>query len=326
MDRLKLIQAPILKELEEQSVLLKESLKSQIPLIDAVVRYFLEKKGKMIRPVMVLLAAKLAGNGRINQKTKNAAVALELLHNASLIHDDVVDEAHERRGHASVNHVWDNKVAVLMGDFFLARCLVKSTETESLEIQRVLAELASALSEGEIEQLANARGRVLSEDAYYSVIRNKTASLFVACMKLGALSVDSSEDAIRVLSEFGDKLGIIFQIRDDIFDYYSDPEIGKPTGNDIREGKITLPLLYALIHGSGEEHERMITLLEKEEFTKEDITMLVEYAKENGGIEYAQATMRRLSFEAKNLLHFFPESPVRQAFFELVDYVIERKK
>ncbi|MEG0948004.1 MAG: polyprenyl synthetase family protein [Bacteroidales bacterium] len=326
MDRLKLIQAPILKELEEQSVLLKESLKSQIPLIDAVVRYFLEKKGKMIRPILVLLAAKLAGNGKVNLKTKNAAVALELLHNASLIHDDVVDEAHERRGHASVNHVWDNKVAVLMGDFFLARCLVKSTETESLEIQKVLAELASALSEGEIEQLANARGRVLSEDAYYSVIRNKTASLFVACMKLGALSVDSSEESIRILAEFGDKLGIIFQIRDDIFDYYSDPEIGKPTGNDIREGKITLPLLYALIHGSGEEHERMMTLLEKEEFSKEDIKLLVEYAKENGGIEYAQATMRRLAFEARNLLNYFPESPVKQAFFELVDYVIERKK
>ena len=326
MDRLKLIQAPILKELEEQSVLLKESLKSQIPLIDAVVRYFLEKKGKMIRPILVLLAAKLAGAGEISLKTKQAAVALELLHNASLIHDDVVDEAHERRGHASVNHVWDNKVAVLMGDFFLARCLVKSTETESLAIQKVLADLASALSEGEIEQLANARGRVLSEDAYYSVIKNKTASLFIACMKLGALSVNASAESTRTLAEFGEKLGVIFQIRDDIFDYYSDPEIGKPTGNDIREGKITLPLLYALINGSGEEHERMMVLLEKEEFSKEDITQLVEYAKENGGIEYAQATMRRLAFEAKSLLNNFQDSPERKAFSELVDYVIERKK
>lgn len=326
MDRLKLIQLPILKELEEQSVLLKEALNSNIPLIDSVVHYFLEKKGKMIRPVMVLLAAKLAGNGQINDKAKNAAVALELLHNASLIHDDVVDEAHERRGHASVNHVWDNKVAVLMGDFFLARCLITSTKTQSLEIQRVLAELASALSEGEMKQLANAQGRVLNEDSYYSVIRNKTASLFVACMKLGALSVDSSEEVIRILTEFGDKLGIIFQIRDDIFDYYSDPTIGKPTGNDIREGKVTLPLLHTLINGSGEEHAQMLALLAKDEFTKEDITALVEYAKANGGIEYAQDTMHRLAAEAKELLNFFPDSPVRQAFYELIDYVIERKK
>ncbi|MEG1587504.1 MAG: polyprenyl synthetase family protein, partial [Bacteroidales bacterium] len=321
-----LIQAPILKELEEQSVLLKESLKSQIPLIDAVVRYFLEKKGKMIRPIMVLLAAKLAGNGTVSSITKNAAVALELLHNASLIHDDVVDEAHERRGNPSVNHVWDNKVAVLMGDFFLARCLVKSTETESLAIQKVLADLASSLSEGEIEQLSNARGRVLSEDAYYSVIKNKTASLFVACMKLGAISVGASDEVVRILTEFGEKLGVIFQIRDDIFDYYSDPEIGKPTGNDIREGKITLPLLYVFINGSGGEHQRMTALLEKEEFSKTDICQLVEYAKDNGGIEYAQATMRRLAFEAKNLLTHFPDSPVRTAFSELVDYVIDRKK
>ncbi|MGL4292435.1 MAG: polyprenyl synthetase family protein, partial [Bacteroidales bacterium] len=241
-------------------------------------------------------------------------------------HDDVVDEAHERRGHESVNHIWDNKVAVLMGDFFLARCLIKSNETNSLEIQKVLAFLAGALAEGEIEQLSNARGRVLCEDAYYSVIKNKTASLFVACMKLGAISVDASEEAIRVLAEYGEKLGIIFQIRDDIFDYYDGAEIGKPTGNDIREGKITLPLLYALINGSGEEHHRMMGLLDKEEFSKEDIGALVNYAKENGGIEYAHATMRRLAYEAKGLLNYFPESAERNSFSELVDYVIERRK
>ncbi|MEG1617066.1 MAG: polyprenyl synthetase family protein [Bacteroidales bacterium] len=326
MDRLSLIQAPILKELEEQSLLLNDSLKSQIPLINSVVHYFLEKKGKMIRPVMVLLAAKLAGNGTITHKAKDSAVALELLHNASLIHDDVVDESMERRGHASVNSLWDNKVAVLVGDFFLARCLVKSTETQSLEIQAVLSWLSSSLAEGEIAQLANARGRVLNEDAYYSVIRNKTASLFVACMQLGCLSVDASKDAFDVLTEFGDKLGIVFQIRDDIFDYYSDPTIGKPTGNDIREGKITLPLLYALKNGRGEEHARMMKLLEKEELSKEDIAALVNYAKANGGIEYAQATMLRIGYEAKGLLNFFADSPTRTAFYELVDYVIERNK
>ena len=326
MDKLKLIQAPIADELAAQSALLRDSLRSPIPLVDAVVRYFLERKGKMIRPIMVLLAAKLAGNGACNMKTRNAAVALELLHNASLIHDDVVDEADQRRGHASVNFVWDNKVAVLMGDFFLARCLVMSTSTESLAIQRVLSELASSLSEGEIEQLANARGRVVSEEAYYSVIRNKTASLFVACMKLGAISVDASAETVKLMADFGEKLGIIFQIRDDIFDYYPSKEVGKPTGNDIREGKITLPLLYALLNGKGEEHSRMMALLDGEELTKEEVDLLVAYAKENGGIEYAQATMRRLAFEAKDMLNAFPDSPVRQAFHALVDYIIEREK
>lgn len=327
MDILKLIQAPIADELAEQSTLLRESLRSPIPLVDSVVRYFLEHKGKMIRPIMVLLSAKLAGDGACNMKTRNAAVALELLHNASLIHDDVVDEADERRGHPSVNFVWDNKVAVLMGDFFLARCLVRSTETESLAIQRVLSELASSLSEGEIEQLANARGRIVSEEAYYSVIRNKTASLFVACMKLGAISVDASPERVKLLADFGEKLGIIFQIRDDIFDYYPSAEVGKPTGNDIREGKVTLPLLYALLNGKGEEHDRMLALLEEgEELSHEEVALLVEYAKANGGIEYAQATMRRMAFEAKDMLSVFGDTEVRRAFYALIDYVIDRKK
>lgn len=326
MDKFSLIKAPIKHELDEQVVLLKDSLKSQIPLIDSVVRYFLEQKGKMIRPVLVLLSAKMAGDGHVNQITKNAAVALELLHNASLIHDDVVDESDERRGRASVNHTWDNKVAVLMGDFFLARCLIQSTLTRTLAIQEVLSNLAASLSEGEIQQLSNARGKVLSEEAYYTVIKNKTASLFAACMRLGAISVNATPDKIDALTSFGEKLGIIFQIRDDIFDYFTDPVIGKPTGNDIQEGKITLPLLYALLHCSGKMHDEMLALIEKEELSKEEICSLVDYARINGGIEYAQATMRRLAFETKSLLNIFPDNEIRQSLYALVDYVIERNK
>lgn len=326
MDKLSVIHAPILKELEEQTFLLKDSLKSQIPLINSVVNYFLEQKGKMIRPVMVLLAAKLTGNGVVTRKSMNAAIALELLHNATLIHDDVVDEAMKRRSHASINALWDNKIAVLMGDFFLARCLAKSTETGSLEIQAVLSELSNALAEGEMAQLANARNRIINEEAYFSVIKDKTASLFIACMKLGALSVDAPDHFVKALEGFGEKLGILFQIRDDIFDYYSDPEVGKPTGNDIREGKVTLPLLFALRSGSGEEHDRMMALLKIEELNVEQVAQLVNYAKENGGIDYAVAAMRHLAFEAKEILSVFPDNEVRTAMFALIEFVMERKK
>ncbi|MDO5570161.1 MAG: polyprenyl synthetase family protein [Bacteroidales bacterium] len=326
MDILAKIQNPILKELKEQNLLLRDSLKSQIPLINSVVHYFLENKGKMIRPIMLLLASKLCSNGNVTKNSMHSAVALELLHNASLIHDDVVDEAKQRRGHSSVNAVWDNKVAVLMGDFFLARCLEQSTLTKSLEIQQVLAKLSSSLAEGELEQLANARGCVINEDSYFSVIKNKTASLFIACMKLGAISVNASQSVVDRLALFGEKLGIIFQIRDDIFDYFDDTTIGKPTGNDIREGKITLPLLFALKNGSGVEHQNMMSLLNKDILSKEDISSLVNYAKANGGIEYAQATMLRYAYEAKTILDMFEDSPSKQAFIILVDYIIDRDK
>ena len=297
--------------------LLKESLKSQIPLIDGVSHYFLEKKGKMIRPILVLLTAKMVGKGEVTKTAKLSAVSLELLHNASLIHDDVVDEADERRGRASINNLWDNKVAVLMGDYFLAKCLIISNEARSLEINEVLAKLAASLSEGEIEQLSNAKGRILCEEAYYSVIKNKTASLFSACMRIGAVSANADDNTKNTLTEFGEKLGIIFQIRDDIFDYYNDKCIGKPTGNDIREGKVTLPLLYALINGSGTENEKMRATLDKEELLPDDIESLISYAKENGGIDYAHASMRRIAFDAKKLLEGFDDCESKASLITL---------
>lgn len=325
MDKLSQIKAPIEKELKEQISLISEVLRSQIPLVDSVVSYFLEKKGKMVRPIMVLLASKLAGNGEVTANSLHSAVAVELLHNASLMHDDVIDEADTRRGRGTVNYVWDNKVAVLIGDFFLSKALNQVNLTKNLDIQAELTQLSCDLSIGELEQLANARGNVLSEDAYFSVIKNKTASLFRTCMKLGALSVNASPETIASLSLFGEKLGLVFQIRDDIFDYFDDKTIGKPTGNDIREGKVTLPLLYALINGVGEDNERMKAIIEKPEISPEEIQLLVKYAKESGGIDYAHATMMRIAYEAKQILNVFPESPAKNSFIAMVDYFIERR-
>ena len=325
MDTLHQIKEPISQELALQSQLLQAALKSNIALIDSVSRYFLEQKGKMVRPMMVLLSAKLTAKGPLLEETHRAAVALELLHNASLIHDDVVDESAMRRGTDTINQAWDNKVAVLMGDFFLARCLVESTSTGSLAIQRELSQLASSLSEGEMEQLANARGRTISQSAYYSVIKNKTASLFVACMRVGALSVGASAEEVDRLGLFGEKLGMVFQIRDDIFDYYPSDTVGKPTGNDIREGKVTLPMLYALEQVDEEEQNRQITLLQSDTLSAADIAQLMQFAKDRGGIAYAEKEMRRLANDAIALLSHFEESPARQSLALLVDFIIQRK-
>ncbi len=320
------IKSPIEKELEAHNVLLKEALSSSVPLIDSVVDYFLTSKGKMVRPILVLLSAKLAGNREINETAKLSAVALELLHNASLIHDDVVDEADSRRGMASVNNMWDNKVAVLMGDFFLSRCLIKSTETGSQEIQKELAQLASSLSQGEVIQLTNARSRSLDEESYFSVIRNKTASLFTTCMRVGAIASEATKEEVNLLGEFGDKLGIIFQIRDDIFDYFDDPKIGKPTGNDIREGKITLPLLYAINSDDSESSREMKSIIEKESYSKEEISTLISYAKDKGGIDYSYNIMSEIAADAIKILDNFKDSEAKESLSKLINYIIVRNK
>ncbi len=325
MDILHQIKEPISEELELQSHLLHAALKSNIALIDSVSRYFLEQKGKMVRPMLVLLSAKLIAKGPLPEETHRAAVALELLHNASLIHDDVVDESAMRRGTDTINQVWDNKVAVLMGDFFLARCLIESTATGSLAIQRELSQLASSLSEGEMEQLANARGRTISQSAYYSVIKNKTASLFVACMRVGALSVGATEEEVDRLGLFGEKLGMAFQIRDDIFDYYGSDAVGKPTGNDIREGKVTLPMLHALEQVGEEEQAKQIALLQNDSLSASEIAELVQFAKDHGGIAYAEKEMERFTTEATALLLEFDDSAVRQSLELLVDFIVQRK-
>lgn len=302
-------------------------LHTRIPLADNIIRYFLDRKGKQMRPIMAILSAKIA-KGVVSDATINGAVALELLHNASLMHDDVVDNSEQRRGTDTINKVWDNHIAVLMGDFFLAKCLVSSNATNSLAISRILADMVIRLSEGELEQQSNARSHMMSEAAYFSVISGKTASLFAGCLKIGAISVDALEEDVEKLGEVGELMGLIFQIRDDIFDYYpSNDEVGKPTGHDIMEGKITLPLIFALNQTANAENSRMRDLvLNNKEFTNEQISQLVDYAKAVGGIDYAQAKMKNLAFKAKNILLTFGDSEYRESLMRLIDYFMERQK
>lgn len=304
-----------------------QMLRTRVPLADEVIRYFLDRKGKQMRPVLTLLTAKMLRE-EVSRESIYGAVAVELLHNASLMHDDVVDHSEERRGAPTVNKVWDNRVAVLTGDFFLAKCLTSSNAIGSLAISRILGEMVIALAEGELEQLSNVRSRMLSEDAYFSVIRGKTASLFSACLRIGAHSVNASPEEIEKLGEIGEKMGLVFQIRDDIFDYYPQSEdVGKPSGHDIMEGKVTLPLLYALQHAPAEEARRMRAILEQNRtLTPEQVAAMVEFARQMGGIEYAQAKMKNIAFEAKKMLRTFPDNEARQTLCNVIDYFISREK
>ena len=324
MDYLSIITEPISSELTDFIALFNQSLSHTNGMLTQALDHIRQRAGKRMRPILILLMAK--NFGRITDATQHAAVGLELLHTASLVHDDVVDESGERRGQASVNQVFDNKVAVLVGDYILSTALLQVSYTHSEVIVRCLAELGRTLSNGEILQLSNIQNQDISEDIYYQVIKQKTAALFEACAALGAVSAGATESEIESARRFGRNLGIIFQIRDDIFDYYDHGEIGKPTGNDMIEGKLTLPVIYAL---NTTEDEEMITLARKVKngsVTDEEIARLVAFTKAQGGIEYADKRMRDFHAEAMLFLETeVKDESVRRSLKAYLDYVIERK-
>jgi octaprenyl-diphosphate synthase len=294
--------------------------------MNKVVATYLEKKGKQIRPVMVILSAKLLGG--MNEKVIKGAVSVELLHNASLIHDDVVDDTRVRRDAQTINGLWDNHLAVLIGDFFLSNALLLASETNDIRIVESIASLGRLLSIGELDEIYNARYTDLNEDVYYKIIYRKTASLFISCAEVGAYAAGENDPKkLEALREFARLLGLCFQIKDDIFDYFSDSEIGKPTGNDLREGKITLPLLHVLETGEGEEHDRMVELARKDALDADEVATLINYAVNNGGIEYAQQSMERMRDEAVKLLreNFEPSETV-EAFISLLEFIISRNR
>lgn len=324
MDKLLVIRQPITDELDLLNKTLTETLHTNSPLMNEVINTYLESKGKQIRPILVLLCAKLFGP--VPREAIDAAASLELLHNASLIHDDVVDESQKRRGLPTINHLYDNRIAVLTGDYFVSCALACSVRTNQMAIIASLGVLGRELARGEIDQLSNAREHRLDEDAYFEVIRRKTASLFYACMQVGALAAGACEADVERLGQFGEKLGLCFQIKDDIFDYFEDKVIGKPTGNDLREGKLTLPLIHAITQGKGKENERMRALLNEEHLSAESVHTLIEYAKREGGIDYAYETMKRIRNEAVALLEGFPPSETVDALISILDYTIEREK
>ncbi len=324
MDNSSIITSPITAELEAFKALFASSLSSSNELLGRVIAHIRRKQGKMMRPMLVLLAAKL--HGTVTDATLHAAVALELLHTASLVHDDVVDESSERRGQPSVNAAFNNKVAVLSGDYLLATSLVQVSLTRKHDIIGVVSLLGQDLAEGELLQLSNVRNMDYSEQVYFDVIRKKTAALFSACTKAGALSVDASAEEVERARLLGEYIGICFQIRDDIFDYYDNPAIGKPTGNDMLEGKLTLPALYVLRTVADPEARRLAVRVKQGEATSEEIASLIAFTKRHGGIEYAVRTMHDYRERAFRLLAPLPESPVRRALEAYLDYVVERTK
>jgi octaprenyl-diphosphate synthase len=317
------IQQQLRPELDAMNSIISTTLTSNSELTNGIVTSYLQSKGKMLRPIVTLLSARFFGG--INDKALQGAAALEMLHNASLIHDDVIDEATERRGLPTINNVWSNHVAVLVGDFFVTGALRCGVATGDGRILSALADMGRDLSLGEIDQVDIARRRSIDEATYMEIIRAKTASLFECCAAVGGYANDAPQTAIDELRRFARLLGICFQIKDDTFDYYNDPIIGKPTGNDLREGKVTLPLIYALNRTDLPEHDEMLALVNKETLDSEDIDRLIEFAKRAGGIEYSYEVMQRLRDEANDVLSPYSPHDTVDQFREIFDYVIERK-
>lgn len=313
----------ISSDLERLQKIIKQSLSSNSPLLNKIVDKYLETKGKQIRPIIVVLSAKFFG-AEVSDGVLCGAASVELLHNASLIHDDVIDETKQRRGHDTINNTWDNHIAVLVGDFFVSNALACAIRTNDFRVISTISELGKELSTGEIDQIDVAKHHSIDEQTYFSIINKKTASLFQSCVKVGGYSVGASDIDIANLSKFVELLGLSFQIKDDIFDYFKDDAIGKPTGNDLREGKVTLPLIYALSHTESPHHEEMRRLADSDSLTTEQIETLIDFAKAEGGIEYAYATMERLRAEARSILEPYPDNEAKRAFLSLFDYIIKR--
>lgn len=323
MPSIKEIQQLITPELKALNELIASTLDSPNELMNRIVDNYLRTKGKQIRPILVILSAKLLGE--VNENVIRAAAAVELLHNASLIHDDVVDETKIRRNTPTINGIWDNHIAVLVGDFFVSSSLQLAMMTGDIRIINAIARLGKLLSIGELDQIYCARFHNLTEPAYMQTIERKTASLFMACVEMGGYAVGASDADIAAISEFARLLGLCFQVKDDIFDYYEDKNIGKPTGNDLREGKITLPLLHVLETDTSALRPAMLQLSQQEELSADDINRLIEYAKANGGIDYAYSTMESLKAQAAPILDRFDNKAVTGYLADILDYTIHRE-
>ncbi len=323
-DYISIIKQPIEHDLQVFNTLFAEALSHSDGQLSMALGYIRQRAGKRMRPMLIMLMAR--NFGTVTETTYRAALGLELLHTASLVHDDIVDEAKERRGQASVNAVYDNKVAVLVGDYILSTALLNVAKTGNEGIVSYLAKLGQTLSNGEILQLTSNGSEQISEETYYSVIKGKTAALFEACCAMGAMSVGASEHDILAAKTFGQQLGIIFQIRDDIFDYYDSADIGKPTGNDMAEGKLTLPVIHALLSAGDDAMMALAQKVKGHTATAADIVRLVAFTKENGGIEYAEEVMRDLQQKALSFLECrVGDKAIRESLNAYLEFVIRRK-
>ncbi|HLT08933.1 MAG TPA: polyprenyl synthetase family protein [Cyclobacteriaceae bacterium] len=320
---LKQIQAPIATEMAEFEKKFHFFMKSKVKLLDHITNYIVKRKGKQMRPMFVFLTGGVSGG--ISEATYRGAALIELLHTATLVHDDVVDDANYRRGFFSVNALWKNKIAVLVGDYLLAKGLLLSVDNSDFDLLKIVSHAVQEMSEGELLQISKARKLDITEEVYYTIIRKKTASLIASCCAVGAATAKVGEEMIEKMRDFGEKVGMAFQIKDDLFDYGKE-EIGKPVGIDIKEKKMTLPLIYALNHASWIERKKIIYLIRNRNEDKKAVNQVIDFVKKSGGLEYAQEIMDRYYQEALAILQDFPDSDYKESLKALVRYTIERQK
>lgn len=318
------IKAPINRHMDEFEIKFKQSMKSNVPLLDKITGYIVKRKGKQIRPMFVFLSAQCAGE--INESTYRAASLIELLHTATLVHDDVVDDSNERRGFFSVNALWKNKIAVLIGDFLLSSGLLLSLDNDDFHLLKIVSNAVREMSEGELLQIEKARKLDISEEIYFEIITKKTATLIAACCAAGVASITSDKQVIERFKDFGTNTGIAFQIKDDLFDFGDDTSIGKPTGIDIKEKKMTLPLIYALNNSTWLEKRRIINIVKNHNDDPKKVAEVVSFVIAKGGIQYAEQVMHQYKDKALAFLNEVPDSASKQSLIQLVNYSIERKK
>jgi octaprenyl-diphosphate synthase len=317
------IKRPINEEMKLFEQKFYESMQSKVPLLDKVTRFIVTTKGKQMRPMFVFLCAKLVGD--VNEKTYRGASMIELIHTATLVHDDVVDESFKRRNFFSINALWKNKIAVLVGDFLLSKAVLLSTDHKDYDLLAVISRTIREMSEGELLQLEKARKLDITEDVYYEIIRQKTATLIAACCEIGALSNGADEDLAKKMMNFGTYTGMAFQIKDDLFDYLSSNVIGKPVGIDIKEQKMTLPLIHTLKIANEKDKKYYFDTIKRYNNDQKRVKELINFVKTSGGLEYAITVMKDFQQKAKDILNEFPDSEAKKSLHIMLDYVIERK-
>ncbi len=318
------IKQPILNEMEFFEQKFKASMISNVPLLNRITHYIVKRKGKQMRPMFVFLVAKMVSNGDFKERTYRGASVIELIHTATLVHDDVVDDSNRRRGFFSLNALWKNKIAVLVGDFLLSKGLLLSIDNDDFDILKHISIAVREMSEGELLQIEKARQLDITEEIYFDIIRKKTATLIAACTAIGAASVDADKNEIEKMRKFGELIGIAFQIKDDLFDY-SEAKIGKPTGIDIKEQKMTLPLIYTLNHCSKKERKWLINSVKNHNRDKKRVKEVIAFVKQNNGIDYTVKKMKEYQQTALRILDDYPESPYKDSLITMVNYVIERE-
>jgi len=318
------IKLPILKEMELFEAKFKDSMQSKVPLLNRITHYIVRRKGKQMRPMFVFLVAKMVSDGGFDERTYRGASVIELIHTATLVHDDVVDDSNHRRGFFSLNALWKNKIAVLVGDFLLSKGLLLSIDNDDFDLLKLISIAVREMSEGELLQIEKARKLDITEAVYFEIIRQKTATLIAACCGIGAASVGGSEEDVDKMRKFGELIGIAFQIKDDLFDY-SDAKIGKPTGIDIKEQKMTLPLIFALNNCDSKERKWLINSVKNYNLDKKRVKEVIAFVKEKGGIEYAVSKMKEYQEKALEILNTYPDSEYKSSLELNVNFVIERK-